>query len=491
MTSRIFAKTEETLASWARDPRLDFSEPGKDWLIIAMDPFHDRQLTNLRGYPDNEVGSSIVQIIKQSVQISATSGGGAAPAAPWDCHIALVPTLNVAGLTNSSPRQNNVMGFADNANQLKPFGGLMAQAAFTSGAPVDWNPSFVSTGRLAQLALDEAYNSGLSRVIGIGFEVCDTTADLYRQGSCMVYRQSEPRCAPAYYGLLDTTLPTDKWVTGGFTGQPLRLPPRTTQEAALFPGTEQWAAEEGCYIPAILHSIENAPIMTNYTQPVWYAAGQQDTLQANAVLPTPNTTSLYFPYPQWIGQTVSVTGIPTPQEVRAIGMPPHKIFNYHQCGAIFTGLNPQSTLTINFNVIIETFPSISEKNLLVLATPSPYSDPIALKIYSECAQKAMAGYRFKDNGLGKAFAEMVAIGAPLVSKVLQMIPHPIAQAAAAALPIAGNIAKESLVSNGSHKIKEGQLVKKKNRKKKINKAQAKQNAPGNSQLKNNSAYRKK
>jgi len=44
---------------------------------------------------------------------------------------------------------------------------------------------------------------------------------------------------------------------------------------------------------------------------------------------------------------------------------------FDMTGALFTGLTPQSTLTINWNIVVERFPSNQDLDLVVLAVEPP------------------------------------------------------------------------------------------------------------------------
>jgi len=61
-----------------------------DWLKFALDPFHDQQLDNLRGYPDVATEPTVVVKIRQAITVSAPPG--LEEGATWDCHMVLSPT---------------------------------------------------------------------------------------------------------------------------------------------------------------------------------------------------------------------------------------------------------------------------------------------------------------------------------------------------------------------------------------------------------------
>jgi hypothetical protein len=81
------------------------------------------------------------------------------------------------------------------------------------------------------------------RIIGGGFEVTNTTAELYKQGTVTVYT------APS--DVMDASLST--FIAGiNYPRQPLVVSQNfvgTAGEAFVAPGSVQWAAELGAYVP--------------------------------------------------------------------------------------------------------------------------------------------------------------------------------------------------------------------------------------------------
>jgi hypothetical protein len=122
------------------------------------------------------------------------------------------------------------------------------------------------------------------------------------------------------------------------------------------------------------------------------------------------------------------------------GTAPVLMESFNFTGAFFTGLTPQTALTINYLVIIENHPS-SQDLIYSLAKPPPCRDEIALSMYSCILREMPIGVPVDENGLGDWFADAVSSVADYVSPVLSAIPHPATMAAGAALRASGNIAK--------------------------------------------------
>jgi len=420
------SRGQAILEKWAEDPRIELSEGGKNWLIAALDPFHDTILPQLQGYPDVSTGASVVQTVRQSIEVSATSGGNPPVIAPWDMHIGVVPTLLAEAFTQSTERINNGFKFDATSVGSMPFGGLMARAVFNSGTNVEWWPvGGLGNTVLGNIQLDPAYNSGLSRIIGIGFEVIDTTAVIARQGSCAVYRQCEPERQPTtWVGLPEEGESDDNRIRPFiFSGVPMREPPANLGDAMLLAGSRQWAAEKGCYCVGALHSNSNPPQPVSYTKPVWFQATTEDIMTADH-LSTVNSSPVRVPTPiQYPTINVEATTDPAQAfsvfvDFTAYSTTPTKIYPFHQFGAIFSGLSPTSTFRINMNIYVEQFPSVSNKTLIVMATPSLRFDPMALQIYSKALAVLPVGVPVAENGLGTWFAELVHEIEPFVTPLI-------------------------------------------------------------------------
>jgi len=172
------------------------STQGKNWVINALDPFHDYDVGEA-GYPDIESAATTVQCVKKDFTISAPTGLSAG--ANWDCHVAMFPNMQPGGLVAGNPPFNVALsmgGGTATAYSACPhfLGGLVANSV-AAGNPtfVDYNvdsssvviPTILSSQNLNCME----YLNGKARIVGMGFEVWNTTAELYKQGSVTVYRQ--------------------------------------------------------------------------------------------------------------------------------------------------------------------------------------------------------------------------------------------------------------------------------------------------------------
>jgi len=390
---------------------------GRDWIICSLDPFHDSQLDNLEGWPDMECGASVVRCVKKSVTVKkpALSISG-----NWDCHIQAWPMLQRNVVAATIGRLNNV--FNTHAYPLAVASGAIGGVQISgSVAGTDWQPidDATKTISIAHIELDAEYTQGSGRLIGMAFEVHDTTAELYKQGSVVVYRQQadnrDPFTATCYNG----TIPNP--YSGGITTSWVRMCPQNTSQAMLIQGSRQWSSEEGCYVVSAFCSEENPATPTS---PMGFCV-PTSALSHEDVDNDANSTPVYMPRIRNLYDS-------NPMIYSS------RIHPIHQSGAIFSGLNEQSTLTINVNYFYESFPAPSDKSVLVLAKPSCKYDPCVMELYSRLVQELPVGVPVRENGLGDWFLDAATKAAKFIGPALAALPHPIAKGAGAALTYLGN-----------------------------------------------------
>jgi hypothetical protein len=227
---------------------------GHDFLISALDPFHDSQLENLQGWPDLETASSVIRCIKQSINLAVAAGTG-----NWDCHVVFFPWLNPILLaTLGRGSTNTYIG----VNPGFIGGGLVAFQVPT-GAALDMTTNPI----IGALYLPDNYSAGTSRATGVGFEVSNTTAPLYRQGQVTVYRNSEPSKSTevrTYHATATGAPPGSIGVNGNYD---MKCQPLSQANAMLIPGSRQWLAEKGIYMVVPFTGSTNPPAIVGASQP--------------------------------------------------------------------------------------------------------------------------------------------------------------------------------------------------------------------------------
>lgn len=419
MAERKVRKSEAILDSLERAGEL--TRDGRNWLIAAVDPFHDTQIKP-EGYPDLVTGASVVQCVKQQAQISCPSS---VTSGTWDCLIFNMPWLDPQhGIKNLFQNSTNMTLYEGLGTSWKdPVGGLLVASAAT--APTLGFADATTT--VTSLSLGDSYFTGPTRAIAMGFEVTNTTAEIYQQGSATVFRVPQPsRGTRHVHNIMTGNTTTPGSLAGAVASEWRVIPPASLASAQLLPGSRTWHAKEGAYVvltqsgEGLRDPIEE-PILPIMVDP---SALTKTTQQVDIVCPAFNATT-----------------VPAKPPLVAV-------HDYNLSGVWFSGLSLQSTLTVNFNVYLERFPSQTQLDLVTLASPSPRYDPLALELYSRMMDRMPVGVMVSENGLGDWFAGTIAQAAPFISKMLSSIPHPYAQAGAVLAEGAGKVASHFLPAPG-------------------------------------------
>jgi len=386
---------------------------GREWIIGAFDPFHDRDL-DVKGLPDSNGTGSMVQIITMSAQVVGPSTTN-----PWACHIVDLPFMGPLN-AKQSPQvytRNSAGGAIPNGiaiasgnvnNYGTNFGGLSILTFNQSDNNQDIFGANIQTAQSLAPNITDLINP--YRVIGKAFEVYNTSPDLYKSGAVCVYKQPAADMSTATTMLYSSAGGTSTCFMDSLL---MEAPPGSVTSALRLPNSRQWDAKEGCYVITPLHGTDIPVHLANYTQPLYYPTTPGDVTNYGAQIPTNGSP---------LGAFLS----PADQNFT----------NFDQTGAIFTGLTPQSTLTVNYRMIIEVFPS-ADSSLANFAHPSPCLDEVALELYSKICHRAPVGVEVKYNGLGDWFIDGINavkdMVLPMAQNALKQSKHPAAQVLSAGL----------------------------------------------------------
>jgi len=192
-------------------------------------------------------------------------------------------------------------------------------------------------------------------------------------------------------------------------------PPATLALALQLKGSKQWSAKDGVYQVHGLH--------TN-------------------TLPTNGSTFLLPTYYQSQPQTDTTRNLPNLYGVTVHGFtynvsPMLFWTEFDTSGSWFTGLDPHTALTVNWNVFLERFPSQINQDLVLLAKQSPEYDVMGMELISAVGRTMPVATFVNNNDLGSWFSDILSTGAEYVAPLLQAMPHPIAKGIGTALS-AGN-----------------------------------------------------
>jgi hypothetical protein len=388
-----FSETRTTPASVvAADRKLErlareefLTADGKNWLVLATDPFHDERVVPT-GFPDVNTTGSVVQTVSKTVTVSNTTGTSTGA---WDAHIVLWPTP----LTYSEEAyQDPIVGSVAFPYLIKStdydvapnnFGGLTAQVVPTGTPTISFA---LAPGAQSSFNLDlTGFASGIYRVVGMGVEVHDTTAELYKQGSVTCYRISNPTPLNSSQttgfiasGTVASPGPVHETIPVKFIG----TPPTTVQEAKLVPDSKQWEAKKGAYAVATLSTVENPPVVLK-----------------NELVGFPDFNGLYVYGQPVVALTVNSNLYTAPHR--------NNLLPFNTTGLYFTGLHASFSLTVNVVWYVEKFPTLNDQQLLVLTKPSPAFDQMALDIYSGTMSRMPVAVPVNMNPLGEWFEDVV------------------------------------------------------------------------------------
>jgi len=421
ISSRIPRKSAQKIAALLGTRQL--SDDGYKFIINAIDPFSDEKVCAV-GYPDALSTVTVTYVDTQTLEISAPSGIAANQT--WDCNIVFNPITHGTDLPylfNAQTYGSTIAGHTGFGPSAGPRGGSIGLQTFAIDTVLSGNPTFLGSGGPGVLngVNVAAYGTGLARVVSAGFEVLNTTAEIYQQGSVVMYKIpnavshdeiniSDPvfgQAPPAgYSGYLPLTKPFDV----------LNYPPSTTvaaKQLLQFGGATQTKAKDGCYVTCTQNSVLN---------PLKCATNKNIAWRPNVM-----TVDGYNAqgYPQ-NGSSIIVDriwGSTLHSDAAQMVMGTcNRIIPFDQSGAYFFGLSPQTTLTLNTRVLLEVALDLSDANLISLGRISPSYDPLALELLSRVMHDAPAGVLYSENPFGEWFERMVGDlveQIPIVGKTLR------------------------------------------------------------------------
>jgi hypothetical protein len=376
------------------------SADGKAWLTLALDPFHDYSHP-AAGYPDADGSQTLVSCYQYQADVSAPVG----VAGNWDCHVYNNPTatVNTGTLATSNATWNIITETATNpAHNICPLN-IVAVASGDPLLPISPAPvNFTYTNLPASPNTDLC--AGVSRIIGMGFEVVNTTAELNKQGAVTVYRM------PQYASTTGQSFFNNNAATrkGPLSMQRWRRPPSTLAQANLLKGTRTWDASAGVYAVAVQNSVQNPLSISGNTSIVYESASYVGATSNVDMTSVTNDT------------------VNAPPALTNYSPDPTKPIPFDTTGAMFTGLSLTTTLTIKLKVYVERAPTYAEPSLAVLATPSAGLDNVALELYSYAISQLPVAVTVSENGAGDWFRAVVRtlkdVAGPVSSALNPFIP---------------------------------------------------------------------
>jgi hypothetical protein len=382
--------------------RVGVLQTSRPALMHRLDPMHDNA-QSLGGWPDAESANSVPMCFKTAAQVVSFQGS----TSEWDCNMVWYPDSDVVNLTQvnrttvGGVNYNECFSTTTNAGTAGGFcvyqgvsGTSLLQSTFTSG--MSWAPNAqVTSSNQTYCTIQGAW-----RLVGLGMEVTNNTAPLYRQGQATAWSQPvAPASTATVLQLYDTTQTTG-YFPGSASAVIAPAPPNSIAEANVLPGSRQWAAEKGAYFTARSSADSLPPLNGQTTLMVYYNDASNDS-----VLCMPNWRNATYTG----GSTVQTT------------WPVTHLNPYNMMGLFCTGLSPQTTFTVNIWAFVEIFPEQLGNVLTPLGQPSAPYDEQALRLYSEIIKGMPVAVQVDENGFGDWLADLAGKAVNVVSGIASTV----------------------------------------------------------------------
>lgn len=317
------------------------------YFIASTDIFHDSPYS-CHGRPSLSRDRQVTLTLNLERTISVTDFATLNPALNWDCNIVSFPWVTT----------QQFISYGDNGHLLFPdgvttigFGGVNPVATqagdtftpvvmFNTAYPLTSGPLTITNTQWPALltAPSERFQY---EVISVGMEILNTTPDLYRGGSVIRYR------VPV------SGSETQMSVEGVLSSSALRvmpMPPANSQQAMLYADSELDKAAAGSY-QIHTRQLSSDKKYTGQCNVELYS-NQYDAVNGNV----------------WIPLVLTNQGASGTESPCVLG-------DLDIVGSYFTGLPPQTSLSIRYRVIVSYVPSSLDTNLVSLASESPPYNP--------------------------------------------------------------------------------------------------------------------
>jgi hypothetical protein len=414
------------------------TQAGAAAIEAALDPFHDYNIANLRGWVDSFAGDTITQVFTRQYQITTSEAFGDSL---WDAQIILtnsdIAELFVCTSTPTGVGSDNIR----NSTLTPPLGvqfGAASEIQVYGAVTVCKNvhnssvSPFVKVGDQETVVIEPFASTevtdadvavisrptGAYRVIGAAFEIHDDTAELYKQGGSTFWRWPDYEESESLYYVKNITISgsTPSTTTGTSIHTMQRKPPQNSTEARLFPRSKTGLARDGAYVVGT---------MRNSILPMSRISDARQ-LYCNEDLSTmgPGTTeadseSIWISDPSYY--TTASAGSSTDPRILSLSHPHHDS-GLNPGGVVFSGLSSQASLRLVVKYIIEQAPNGLDAQLIPLVTPSAAFDSRALELYGRLVNTVPVGTSVFNNASGdywKGIIGNIVKGAKIGRRVLR------------------------------------------------------------------------
>jgi len=380
-----------------------------------MDPFHDFNL-QFAGLPDKTTGNSVVRFYKKKLSISKPAGLGATD--KWDCHIFSLPIFDALTAGTRTVKSNNDINDGEVGDIATAFGTYTIVSGQADGEWFSPTTGIKGTSAVQYVVPDLSLGRrALARVIGAGFEIHNDTPSLYKGGSVTVYDcpQGDFKDQVFTSSIAWSSVAGTPYASSGqFTT--LRRPPDNVSQAMQMPNSVTWEAADGCYVVNKI-DLEHVDYHQPTNKPCIFLGSNGGTTATitshKELISTWNSSaSLGVDY---YGSCQKYYGY-TPLDAD----PCYRLTGMHTSGAYFNGLTPETVLTLEVHIIVESLP-VNDPSELALASPSAEYDPAALQLYERSIRKLKSGVPVHMNAKGdwwKMVGNTLLQAAPMVANAI-------------------------------------------------------------------------
>lgn len=423
----------------------------------CLDPFHDTDVA-ISQFPDGNTRPSIVQEVRSSVSFSVPSGS--------DLICNLMPFM-IGPNALSAPMTGTRAGLqyseaVSGGGQVSCSAEGVVAGLFTTPTPGFLDLFTVASGNLyypngvnawtsdaaaarTRIAVPNmaSVSSGSRRLLSVGLELHNTTADLYKQGTITCYRKQQSYSQARYLAGTPNAISTApgavKFGTSfgaGSSVTPLGfpptmhsayLPPASVGAAMALPGSRQWEAKEGAYLVGTLADPMNQAMRPNEQGFPMLIAYDVDVAEPLGAVTAPNDCIIY---PNLFPSTYSAVVAPAYLTGKQAAVDFIQT-GFNNTGFIATGLGANSTFTLTIKAIWEFAPSVVEnvgQSLVWLAKAPPRYDPAFLELYQDAARSLPVAVMVKENPAGEWYntvtglLKSAVVNAGSLAPVLTKIP---------------------------------------------------------------------
>jgi hypothetical protein len=441
------------------------SAAAKNWMIATLDPFHDKSFDAPR-CPDGQAFRGLGMTETMSATIVSPPG---APAT-WELWVFACPyTYGSSAAYSVTPTHdgsnpnnyfNSLISFLVSTGsngvatatigydagtgfwpvgegRFMPAGGVSYITCPTAAAFQAFDPATMAYGALQ---VPSNFLFGSHRILGGGFELENTTAPLYKQGTCTVARVP---CTKIFEPIQNTiTYRHNDGTTSvsDFPGQvTLQQFPSSLTDLVEMQNSCQWPAERGAYVVQHMRKVPDV-------------AGPRRVLLRT---PVSGQTGVAFsgPSPVWSSAGGTIAYVGTTDNSAATGLNqvpmcvPYTDIDADWSVCCMSGLSPQTTFTLRARMFIERFPTsitgttaYNEDAFVSQARHSPPREDYAIALWEAAMAKLPSGCPYDENPLGEWFDTVVDIidaAAPAIGGAFGPKGAAIGQAVASAARLAG------------------------------------------------------